>query len=66
MNLDLTMAILGFIAMWSIFLFFLRAIHRYHTRYTRENTWVKDILISFLQTVVIFFVVGPLFYFFFS
>lgn len=53
--LDYVIIIFEFLLFWFVFLFFLRVIHRYPHKSTSGNTWKKDIIVSFIQCIVVLF-----------
>ncbi len=54
--LDFVMVIFQFLSLWLVCLIFVRVLHRYGQKYTSENTWKKDIIISLIQSIVIIFI----------
>lgn len=63
---EFILKIIGFLSAWALFLFFMRVMHRYSSSYTKENTWLKDIIISLIQTVVVLYILLPILYHFIS
>lgn len=48
--------LLSFLILWLIFLIFIRIVHRYLRDNASKNTWKKDIMVSFIQCIVVLFI----------
>lgn len=53
---DVTTTLISILLLWAIFLFFQRLVNGYR----QKNTWKRDILITLIQSIVVFFIVIPI------
>ncbi|GAA0339468.1 hypothetical protein GCM10008967_32250 [Bacillus carboniphilus] len=55
-NQDFNTIILSILSVWAVFLLFHRLIHSYR----QKHTWKRDIILTFIQAVVVVLIIAPI------